>query len=45
MTNRKPLNPIKLIKSILTYQKRQKIYIANLENALIELRLSYISQR
>jgi hypothetical protein len=38
MTNLKITNPLKVIKSILTHQKRQKKYIANLEAALIEQR-------
>ena len=38
MTNRKISNPLNLIKSVFTHNKRQKKYIANLEAALIDFR-------
>ena len=38
MTNRKITNPLSLIKSVFTHNKRQKKYIANLEAALIDFR-------
>ena len=43
MTNRKLSNPLKLIKSILTHQKRQRKYIASFESAVVTLRTKELS--
>ena len=39
MTNCKISNPVQIIKSILSRRKRQKIYLAHLETAIVAMRM------